>query len=184
MKYLAALQQKKLFTLQDAEQLTGNLMTAKTLLQSYKKAGYIISIRRNLYAAVDLASGEPLANRYEIGSSVNHGAFISHHSALEYHGVANQVFYTVTVSSADRFTEFEFGGITYEQYAPKIMSGVIAPPRMPLVSVTDIDQTVIDCFCITTLMALNEQLATQLPHIVQRSAWYSIIQGRSFTPTS
>ena len=79
MKYLAALQQKKLFTLQDAEQLTGNLMTAKTLLQSYKKAGYIISIRRNLYAAVDLASGEPLANRYEIGSSVNHGAFISHH---------------------------------------------------------------------------------------------------------
>ncbi len=146
MKYLAALQQKKLFTLQDAEQLTGNLMTAKTLLQSYKKAGYIISIRRNLYAAVDLASGEPLANRYEIGSSVNHGAFISHHSALEYHGVANQVFYTVTVSSADRFTEFEFGGITYEQYAPKIMSGVIAPPRMPLVSVTDIDQTVIDCF--------------------------------------
>ncbi len=45
-------------------------------------------------------------------------------------------------------------------------------------------ETVSDCFCITTLMALNEQLATQLPHIVQRSAWYSIIQGRSFTPTS
>ena len=45
-------------------------------------------------------------------------------------------------------------------------------------------ETVSDCFCIATLMASNEQLATQLPHIVQRSAWYSIIQGRSFTPTS
>ena len=145
MKYLAVLQQKKIFTLNDAEQMTGNLMTAKAMLQSYKKAGYIVSIRRNLYAAVDLASGEVLANRYEIGSAVNRGAFISHHSALEYHGVANQVFYTVTVSSADRFTDFEYDGITYEQYVPKIMSGVIVPSMMPLVSVTDIDRTVIDC---------------------------------------
>lgn len=145
MKYLVHLQQKKLFSLSDAELLTGNLMTAKAMLQSYKKAGYIVSIRRNLYAAVDLASGEVLANRYEIGSSVNHGAFISHHAALEYHGVANQAFYTVTVSSAERFTDFEFDGITYVQYAPKTMSGVIVPPMMPLVSVTDIDRTVIDC---------------------------------------
>ena len=42
MKYLAVLQQKKLFTLSDAERLTGNLMTAKAMLQSYKKAGYIV----------------------------------------------------------------------------------------------------------------------------------------------
>lgn len=145
MKYLAVLQQKKIFTLNDAEQMTGNRMTAKAMLQSYKKAGYIVSIRRNLYAAVDLASGEVLANRYEIGSSVNSGAFISHHAALEYHGVANQVFYTVTVSSADRFTDFEYDGIHYAQYMPKIMSGVIVPSMMPLVSVTDIDRTVIDC---------------------------------------
>ena len=145
MKYLAALQQKKLFTLSDAERLTGNLMTAKAMLQSYKKAGYIVSIRRNLYAAVDLASGEVLANRYEIGSSINQSSFISHHAALEFHGVANQVFYTVTVSSAERFTDFEFDGITYMQYAPKTMRGVVVPSMMPLVSVTDIDRTVIDC---------------------------------------
>ena len=145
MKYLGALQQKKLFTLSDAEQLTGNLMTAKTMLQAYKKAGYVVSIRRNLYAAVDLASGEILANRFGIGASVNAGAYLSHHTALEYHGVANQVFYTATVSSEERFAEFSCNGVTYEQYAPKIQGFVITPPTDPLVSVTDIDRTVIDC---------------------------------------
>ena len=33
-----------------------------------------------------------------------------------------------------------------------------------------------------TLMDLKEQLATQLPHIVQREGSYSIFQGRSLTP--
>lgn len=145
MKYLAVLQQKKLFTLADAVTLTGNPLTAKAMLQSYKRTGYIISIRRNLYAAVDLVSKSTLANRYEIGSSVNENAYTSHHTALEYHGVANQVFYTVTVSSRERFITFDHEGVTYERYSPKISGGVISSPMMPLVSVTDIDRTVIDC---------------------------------------
>ena len=159
MKYLAALQAKKLFTLSDAEQLTGNLLTAKAMLQSYKKTGYIVSIRRNLYAAIDLVTKLPLANRFEIGSSVNPDAYLSHHTALEYHGVANQVFYTVTVSSTERFSTFEYDGITYERYDPKINGSVIIPPTMPLVSVTDIERTVIDCiYDITRAGGLEELL--------------------------
>lgn len=162
MKYLSALQKKKLFTLSDAEELTGNVQTAKAMLQAYKKAGSIVSIRRNLYAAVDLASGELLANRYEIGSNVNSGAYISHHSALEYHGYANQVYYTVTVSSDERFSAFEYGGIRYLRYGPSIKAGVTAPPMMPLVSVTDIERTVIDCIYDIPLAGGLEELMEAL----------------------
>lgn len=145
MKYLEQMQKKKLFDLAFVEHLTGNVMTAKSLLQSYKKAGYIVSIRRGLYAALDLANKNTLASRFEIGSAVNENAYISHHSALEYHGVANQVFYTVTVSSMERFTTFEYDGVTYERYLPKIEKGIQTPAQTPLVSVTDIERTVVDC---------------------------------------
>ena len=162
MKYLSALQKKKLFSLSDAEALTGNVQTAKAMLQAYKKAGSIVSIRRNMYAATDLVSGELLANRFEIGSNVNKCAYISHHSALEYHGYANQVYYTVTVSSEERFSTFEYGGITYSRCEPKIDEGVITPPMMPLVSVTDIERTVVDCIYDIPLAGGLEELLEAL----------------------
>ena len=145
MKYLEDLQRKKVFNLEYAKRLTGNELTAKSLLLSYKKAGYIQSVRRNLYVALDLASKTPLANRFEIGSAANQGAYISHHSALEYHGVANQVFYTITVSSFQPFQPFDYNGISYGFCNAKIESGVTSPGQMPGVKVTDIERTVADC---------------------------------------
>lgn len=145
MKYIEELQKKKVFGHSFAEQLTGNAMSANSMLQSYKKAGYITSIRRNLYAALDLATKNVLASRFEIACAISESAYISHHSALEYHGISNQVFYTVSVTSKERFTSFTFDGVTYEQYQPKITGGVIAPSQTPLVSVTDIERTIVDC---------------------------------------
>ena len=145
MKYLEALQRKKVFDLSYATTLTANEKTAKSMLQAYKKAGYITSIRRNLDTALDLASKNPIPDRYEIACAVSASACISHHSALEYHGIANQVFYTVSVSSKERFTAFTFDGVTYERYQPGISGGVISPPMTPLVTVTDVERTIADC---------------------------------------
>ena len=145
MKYIEELQKKKVFGRSFAEQLTGNVMSAKSMLQSYKKAGYITSIRRDLYAALDLATKNVLASRFEIACAISESAYLSHHSALEYHGISNQVFYTVTVTSKERFTAFTFDGVTYEQYQPRITGGVTTPPQTPLVSVTDIERTIVDC---------------------------------------
>ena len=145
MKYLKELQKKKIFDLSFVTMLTGNEMTAKSLLSSYKKAGYVQSVRRNLYVALDLASKNALASRFEIGSNVNQAAYISHHSALEYHGVANQIFYTVTVSSTHVFQPFEYDGITYEYSNSKTDTGIVSPTQTPNVTVTDIERTVVDC---------------------------------------
>ena len=145
MKYLKTLQQKRVFDLAFAVSLTNNEKTAKSMLQSYKKAGVIKSVRQNLYVTVDLSSGNSLAGRFEIGSSINKDAYISHHSALEFHGVANQVFHQVTVTSNTRFRPFEYDDFSYERYSERIHSGVITPPLSPLVRVTDLERTVIDC---------------------------------------
>ncbi len=145
MKYLQALQEKRVFDSSFAVSLTNSEKTAKNMLLSYKKAGYIKHIRHNLYAAADLVSGNSLADRFEIGSNVHPKAYISHHSALEFHGIANQVYSQITITAPARIHSFEYEGIFYEVHPEKIHSGVIVPPLSPFVSVTNIERTVIDC---------------------------------------
>lgn len=145
MKYLGTLQRKKAFNLSYVAALTENTHTAKSLLQSYKRANLIKTIRRNLYTSLDLATRTTLANRFEIACSINDEAYVSYHSALEYHGIANQVFNTVNVATQSRFTEFSFEGITYQPCHLAIHCGIVSPPQNPLVRVTDLERTIVDC---------------------------------------
>ena len=145
MQYLDQLQRQKVFSLDFVTRLTGNENTAKGLLQRYVQKGYIARIRRNLYTALDLANKVSLASRYEIACGLDENAFISHHSALEFHGVANQVFNEITVSVGKRITDFEFEGSFYHAHISDMTIGVIVPPGNPLVRVTNIERTVIDC---------------------------------------
>ncbi len=145
MTYLEQFQRKKVFGLDYAVDLTGNVHTAKCLLQRYSRKGYIARVRRNLYAALDLASKTSIASRYEIACALDHSACISHHSALEFHGVANQVFHAVTVSSEKRIADFEFEGIMYHTHMSNQSFGVTVPRGNPLVRVTDLERTFLDC---------------------------------------
>ena len=59
MKYLKQLQKKKIFDTAFVEGLTGNIMTGKSLLQSYKKAGFLLehfSENLNLSPSLDRKS--------------------------------------------------------------------------------------------------------------------------------
>src|SRR5659263_17594 len=81
MKYYEKLLSKACFNLEDVCILTGNKNTANSLVQSYLKKGYVQSVKRNLYVAINLADNAPVANRYLIGSHITDSAYISHHSA-------------------------------------------------------------------------------------------------------
>ena len=186
MKYLKELQEKKVFTLSDVEKLTKNENTAKSLLQNYKNAGYIVSVRKNLYAALDLASGNTIATRYEIATGTSESAYISHHSALEFHGVANQVFFEVTISAKERLRGFDFDGIRYIPIKSDYFDGVEMPTNSPHVRVTNIERTVVDCIfdielaggleelleCINLIPQLNEKrLLKYLAGYNQKKLW-------------
>lgn len=142
MKYYEQLLDKGCFTLNDVCEMVGNRNSATALIQSYLKKGYLKSVKRNLYVAVNLADGEPVANRYVIASNLTESAYISHHTALEYYGCTNQVFYDVYVSSNTKFNAFEFNGLTYCYQMSRINDGVVKKPDGT--RVTDLERTVID----------------------------------------
>jgi len=142
MKYYKELLKLQCFTRADAIRLTGNTGTASSLLFDYQKKGYISAVKRNLYVAISLETGQPVASRYYIGSHITDGAYLSHHAAFEYYGCANQVFYEVYVSGEKRFAPFEYDDMTYRYIAPRIASGVTDRPDG--VRVTDMERTVLD----------------------------------------
>jgi predicted transcriptional regulator of viral defense system len=142
MKYYEQLVDAGCFTLADVTALTGNVDTARSVLFSYQKNGLITKVRRNLYAAMSLETKQPIPNRYAIASHIADDAYVTHHSAFEVHGVANQVYYEIYVASVKRFESFEFDGVNYRRVTPGIKEGVISAGKN--MRLTDIERTVLE----------------------------------------
>jgi predicted transcriptional regulator of viral defense system len=144
-KYLEELHQLRIFHKKDVLSLTKDDNAAKELLRRYKKMGLVSQIRRDLYSANDLANKATLATKFEIASQITPSAYLSYHAALEYYGLANQVFYELYVSSEERFNNFEYEGISYTYCQSGISLGVVNPPMDSMVKVTDLERTIVDC---------------------------------------
>lgn len=142
MKYINELMRLACFTRQDVVNLTGSKEAAHSILYDYLKAGYIERIRRDLYTAISFESKQPIANRFLIASNIAEDAYVSHHSAFEYYGFANQVFHEFYVTTSLRFADFDYDGITYKRLSPTIESGVYVTKTG--IRITDIERTVID----------------------------------------
>jgi predicted transcriptional regulator of viral defense system len=112
MKYYEQLVDLGCFTRDDVEAITGNRETAHSVIEAYKKKRLIESVRRDLFVAMSLETKQPVPNRYAIASHAAPGAYVAYHSAFEYHGLANQVYYEVYSASQSRFREFEHDGLT------------------------------------------------------------------------
>lgn len=119
------------------------------LLQRLRDNGIVLHIHKNLYTTIGLASGQPLADKYEVGSSVSPSYYIGWHTALEFLGLAHQVFYNAYVGTESRFNRFTFGGTEFEHCVAPISvhaeSGVITPTHSPHVRVTDLKRAFVDC---------------------------------------
>lgn len=144
MKYYEDLLKLEVFTFEDAQGVIGgNEATKKTLLR-YKKSGLIKHVQRELYCSVNLENRNATANRYVIASRINKDAYLACHSALEIHGLANQVSFEAWVASEKRFKDFEFEGTRYRYAGKGIDTGIIQYKLNPKIKVTDLERTVVD----------------------------------------
>ncbi len=141
MKYYEELLEMGCFSREDLAEVTGSVAAAQSLIYDYQKKGYIERVKRNLYVAISLETKQSVCSRYQIGSSLFADACISHHSAFEVFGFANQVFYECYVATESRFADFEYDGITYHRVQRK--SG-IQTTNTGGITVSSIEQTVVD----------------------------------------
>ena len=142
LKYYEQLARLGVFTKSDVEKLVGKSETADSLLQNYKRRGLIDQVKRNLYVTKSLETGQAIAGRYRIASKIKPRSYITHHSAFEYYGYANQVYYEVYVSAETKFAEFSYDDVRYRFISPRIHEGVVMNPDG--VRTTDVERTTLD----------------------------------------
>ncbi len=161
------------FSKKNLEQVTGSEAAAKWLCLEYQKKGYIEHIKRDLYVVISLETHQPVLNRYAIASHISNDATVSYHSAFEFYGYSNQVYYEVQVTDESRFRDFEYDGVTYRRIAPRITGGIT---EISGVRVTTLERTVIDSInlfgnaggleellrCLALVPTLNETLLLAL----------------------
>ncbi len=135
---------KPVFTINDVNEYYGKIESARSAIKRLIAKGMVEKIRNNLYTCVSGETNAPLANRYQIACAVTPTAYVSHHTAMEYYGVNDQVYYDVYVSSKTEFREFEFDGYTYHYVPCKFNDGVETVAYSGGVRVTDRERTVID----------------------------------------
>ncbi len=141
MKYYEKMLELGCFNKSKVMELTGSEAAAKSLLYDYQKKGYIEKIKRDLYAVISLETKQPVLSRYQIGSCLFPDAVITHHSAFEAFGYANQVFYEVYVATDSRFRDFEYDGIWYHRMERNAHTDIVTNGKL---QVTGIEQTIVD----------------------------------------
>ncbi|MFI3213039.1 MAG: type IV toxin-antitoxin system AbiEi family antitoxin [Eubacteriales bacterium] len=136
--------QKPVFTAEYVNQYYNNIESTRSALKRLMKQNMIIKIRNNLYTCISGETGAPVASRFQIACMITDSAYISHHTAIEYHGLSDQVYYDVYVSSKTRFHDFEFDGYTYKFVATKMQTGVENVQYSGGIRVTDLEKTLVD----------------------------------------
>ena len=118
--------------------------SARTALKRLMARGLVTKIRRNLYTCISGETDAPIANRFQIASAITPTSYVTHHTAMEYYGITDQVFYEVYVASETSFNSFAFDGYTYRYVKTKYLDGVENVKFSGNIRVTDKERTILD----------------------------------------
>ena len=132
------------FTMEHVKKFYENMESARSAIKRLMKEGMVAKIRNNMYTCISGETGAPVANRFQIASHITPTSYVSHHTAMEYYGITDQVYYDVYVSSETSFRDFSFDGYTYHYVASKNSEGIEKPPYSGGIAVTNLERTIVD----------------------------------------
>lgn len=161
-------QSAPLFTLEEVRKLYKKDERNRSILNQLhrlKRQGRVRFLANGLYAGTFAAV--PL-NRYRVPAALRDQAVVALHSALEQHGVANQLFQTVYYFSTRPRKDVVFDGVTYHRVAqPRVL---YAPSRQLFqtersaddVLVTGRERSFVDCLLFLDYSGGVEELDNSL----------------------
>lgn len=150
------------FSVEDLSEYYSNYESARSAVKALVKKGLAVKIRNNMYTCISGETNAPIANRFQIASSITPTSCVSHHTAFEYYGIMNQVYYDVYVSSQTFFRDFSFDGYTYKCIKTEISEEIEAPEYSGGIKVTSLERTVVDSIKDMDKIAGQEELMENL----------------------
>lgn len=115
------------------------------VLRRLVKQGRIVKLKGGLYATVNPLHEDIYVGRFEIATTLYEGAYCAYHTALEYHGLATQVYNDVHVVTKNRHSPMLIDGLEYQFFQSTCDHGILEEKKNALIRVTDLERTVADC---------------------------------------
>ena len=152
------------FTFEDAQLHYASKNALEKALTLAIGKGYIRRIKKNYYAIIDLATGEPYANKFQIASKLSEDAVVSHISAFQYHGLYNQISYDVHYTTLSRNKNITFEGNDYIRHSPHVKDNSIGViyDKWNHTRITDIERSILDSVYSMNKVAGIEELTEVL----------------------
>lgn len=190
IKMLDELARKKVFTVEEAAKISGiDRNVLKVILSRLEKKVWVERIEKGKYMVIPLGArkGEYTLNEFVIGSLLVDPSAIAYWSALNYHGLTEQIPATVFVQTTSRKKkqELEIFGVRYR--IVRIKEGkFFGIERIWLdgfqVNVTDREKTIVDCLDKLGLCGGVIEVAKALKHgefDFERLSEYAVKIGNS-----
>lgn len=122
-------------------------------------------VKRDMYAVVDPTTGNIYANKYLIACASAPAAYLIYHSALEYHGLSNQVYHTLYVASEQRFQNFEYNDIEYAYTQSPFAGQIETVDYGAKLRVTNKERTIVDCIANLKMSGGIEEVMNALEYM-------------------
>lgn len=147
-------------------------------LQNAVERGQAYRLKRGLYASSIGVYRDRVPNVFLVAAKAAPDAIVSHHSALEAHGVAHSPFRTVYFTSMHKVGDFHVRGYRFHRVAPPAMSDPLTSLEEfhtrvrageAIVRVTTKERTLVDCLRNLKLAGGLEELFRSLGGLTSMS---------------
>lgn len=136
----------EIFTYEDVKNLYPNVKNFYAFVYRGVKKGEMKQIKKGLYALVDRTTGGIYASRFQIASHLFDDSYFSYHEALEYYGLATQVFVSqFTYLTHVYVNDLEFEDVTYISKKDNCDLEILDQMKSEGTRVVSLERAIVDC---------------------------------------
>ncbi|MBP5357020.1 MAG: hypothetical protein J6Y68_02595, partial [Clostridia bacterium] len=134
-----------IITIEDVKKEISSESYLFNALKWLTKINRIKKLKGGLYATINPLTKDLFVNKYEIATALFNDTAVAYHSALEFHGIANQVYFDVHVISSKRYSSVDIEGLEYMFFKTDYTDGILECEQNTTIRVTELERTVVDC---------------------------------------
>ncbi len=127
-------------------------------LKRLEDSNKIKKIKGGLYATINPLNNDIFVNRYELACSLYENCYIAYHTALEFYGLATQVYSDVHIVAYKRYSSMIIENLEFQFYKVPFNGGVVEYNNVSKIRVTDLERTIVDCLDKTLLCGGLEEV--------------------------
>lgn len=147
-KVYSRLYSKRVITTEDVKAVLGGAHKSADYITNLRQKGYLQKIRRGVYAIKppDTIGEEYRPDKYLVASKLKEEYFLSYHTALELHGVAQSAYNEVWITVKKGTRNFSYQDIDYRFTTSEHYFGIGCKNYQGnTVTVSDREKTLLDC---------------------------------------